>query len=179
MNQNKSSNVLQVPIHPICVGSLKNSKHSLNQIKEYYSNLIKNNTSNNLPIFIYDHPKQFDEKILKWLFKKINELNLPSLTLMDFSKWWKERLKIKWNANILNDKIIIDYQNWNDRVFLKISKLNMKSIISNKSDLTDIKNLKWKIKNENLISTNYEQLNKINRKIIMNNILQFYWKNKL
>ena len=132
-----------------------------------------------MPIFIYDHPKQFDEKILKWLFKKINELNLPSLTLMDFSKWWKERLKIKWNANILNDKIIIDYQNWNDSVFLKISKLNMKSIISNKSDLTDIKNLKWKIKNANLISTNYEQLNKINRKIIMNNILQFYWKNKL
>ena len=132
-----------------------------------------------MPIFIYDHPKQFDEKILKWLFKKINELNLPSLTLMDFSKWWKERLKIKWNANILNDKIIIDYQNWNDSVFLKISKLNMKSIISNKSDLTDIKNLKWKIKNANLISTNYEQLNKINRKIIMNNILQFYWKIKL
>ncbi len=179
INQNKSSNVLQVPIHPICVGSLKNSKHSYNQMKEYYSNLIKNNTSNNLPIFIYDHPKQFDEKILKWLFKKINELNLPSLTLMDFSKWWKERLKIKWNANILNDKIIIDYQNWNDSVFLKISKLNMKSIISNKSNLTDIKNLKWKIKNANSISTNYEQLNKINRKIIMNNILQFYWKIKL
>ena len=179
INENKSSNVLQVPIHPICVGSLKNSKHSLNQIKEYYTNLIKNHTSNNLPIFIYDHPKQFEEEILKWLFKKINKLNLLSTTLMDFSNWWKERLKIKWKANIFNDKIIIDYQNWNDSVFLKISKLNMKPIIINKNDLTDIKNFKWKIKNANLSSMNYEELNKINRKIIMNNIIQFYWKIKL
>tara|TARA_X000001036_G_scaffold437391_1_gene482621 strand:- start:268 stop:1821 length:1554 start_codon:yes stop_codon:yes gene_type:complete len=179
MNKNKFSNVLQIPIHPICVGSLKNSKHSTEQIKKYFENLIKNHTLNNLPIFIYDHPKQFEEKILKWLFNKINELNFPSLTLVDYAEWWKQRLKIKWKAKIKNNKIILDYENWNDSVFLKISKLNMKSIIINKNNLPDIKNFKWEIDNPILPLNNIEQLNKINRKIITNNILQFYWKNKL
>ena len=179
MNKNKFSNVLQIPIHPICVGSLKNSKHNSEKIKKYFENIIKNHTSNNLPIFIYDHPKQFEEKILKWLFNKINELNFPSLTLQDYAEWWKQRLKIKWKAKIKNNKIILDYENWNESVFLKVSKLNMKSIILNKNNLPDIKNFKWEIDNPIQSLNNIEELNKINRKIITNNILQFYWKNKL
>ena len=118
-------------------------------------------------------------EVLKWLFNKINELNFPSLTLQDYAEWWKQRLKIKWKAKIKNNKIILDYENWNESVFLKVSKLNMKSIILNKNNLPDIKNFKWEIDNPILSLNNIEELNKINRKIITNNILQFYWKNKL
>ena len=178
-NQNSFSTVLQIPIHPICVGSLKNSRHSFDNIKKYFHNVILNHSLNNLPIFIYDHPKQYDEKVLTWLFNKINELDLLSITLFDYSKWWGMKSKIKWKAKIENNKIILDFKNWDDSVFLKFSKINMKSIIIDKKENINLTNFKWESQDQVLSFNDLEKLNQLNRKIIINNFLQFYWKSKL
>jgi len=177
--KNSFSTVLQIPIHPICVGSLKNSRHSFDEMKKYFHNLILDHSLNNLPIFVYDHPKQYDEKILTWLFNKINELNLSSLTLFDYSKWWKKKSKIQWKAKIQNNKIILNFKHWDDSVFLKFSKINMKPIIINKNDNIDLTNFKWETEDKISSFNNVEKLNQLNRKIIINNFLQFYWKSKL
>ena len=172
---NYFSTVLQVPIHPICIGRLINARHNNKDIIKYYKNVIQECISHNLPIFIYDHPSLKNLNLIDWLFKYINEHNIKNYSLYEYANWWKKRLNIKWEASIYNDKIYIENKKLSSNYRLIIKKNHTEESFIDVNKEININDIIWKEKQgyKKSITPIYNR-SKINRKMIINNILFTY-----
>jgi len=101
----QASGVLQIPIHPICIGNLKQQGYNIKQMIHYFEYVISKKLAQREPIILYHHPNDNYLIALNWLFKKIKKLRIPVMTLLEFAKWWNRRinlqLEIEYSGNIL------------------------------------------------------------------------------
>lgn len=122
---NKKSSVLQIPVHPICLGQLLQADLSVEQCKRYYEDYIATQYRSNEPIFIYDHPHrihQFSELFGQILDKARLLDNVEITTMTNFYYWWVKRLNTynssRWH--IENNTLKIESENASNNVFLHI-----------------------------------------------------------
>ncbi|MGD9200729.1 MAG: hypothetical protein PVI26_04125 [Chitinispirillia bacterium] len=97
---NRISRVLQIPVHPICIGSLINAKIKDKEIAKYYSAIFEKKLMNYSPLIFYDHVLHHVPSILKHLFEKVSQYSIPSLTFLEYATWWNKRLKIRYTATV-------------------------------------------------------------------------------
>jgi len=176
---NYFTSVLQIPVHPICIGRLINARHNEDEIINYYKNVIQEKIHHNLPIFIYDHPSPKSINGINWLFQFINNKNLNNYSLQHYAKWWKKRLEINWITKLNNDKIYIQFNHTDSSIYLNLKK-SFDEIVSTKmKDVINLFELQWKHKKySNKLITPMEKRIKLNRKMVFNNILSAYWRLK-
>jgi len=176
---NYFTSVLQIPVHPICIGRLINARHGENEIINYYKNVIQEKIHHNLPIFIYDHPSLENINIINWLFQFINKKNLNNYSLQHYAKWWKKRLEINWIPKLNNDKIYIQFNHTDSSIYLNIKKSFDEIVSTEMKDVINLFELQWKHKKySNKLITPMEKRIKLNRKMVFNNILSAYWRLK-
>ncbi len=103
----KKSKVLQVPIHPICLGSLFESGYNEKEAIEYFDKIIKLLYEKQIPIFLYGHPTGrigAHPKVLEKIFEKVKELDDVWFTnLTEYANFWKKKKfkqrKTTWNEH--------------------------------------------------------------------------------
>jgi hypothetical protein len=83
--------VLQIPVHPICIGSLKRHGYSDNQMMKYFSSVIQRKLSMREPIVFYHHPVDGHDEVVEWLFREIQREGIPSATMLEYAQWWNAR----------------------------------------------------------------------------------------
>lgn len=86
------SSVLQVPIHPICVGSLRRAGYPESRMREYFRTVVHQKHSRGEPLFFYHHPADRHREVIKDLFRTAGDLGIRSTTMRAYAEWWKERL---------------------------------------------------------------------------------------
>lgn len=89
------NNRLQIPIHPICIGSFKRTKATDEEILNYFKKVIYKKYSLQEPILLYYHPLDGRLNVLELIFEYINKLNINNYTFNEYSEW----LLIRQNAN--------------------------------------------------------------------------------
>lgn len=90
--QSKGKNQpLQLPIHPICTGSLKRQKYSERKMKNYFKFVLQNKLARFEPVIFYHHPLQPGLKVIDHLFQMVNIQELPNLTFLEYAEFWKAR----------------------------------------------------------------------------------------
>lgn len=98
-------NTLQVPVHPICIGSLRRVGYNEAQMREYFSLMFEWKMARREPLLFYHHPSHRHEGVIEWLFSIAEERRVPRLTLGEYAKWWTVRqtiaLEIRWNGRTL------------------------------------------------------------------------------
>jgi hypothetical protein len=82
---------LQIPIHPICTGSLSRKKASVTQMETYFLEVLHSKVIQNQPVIFYHHPMQPGLEIWNAVFKEVNNLELTKLTFAEFAAFWKLR----------------------------------------------------------------------------------------
>ena len=97
---NKKSTVLQIPVHPICIGSLLNAKADEKGMVEYFTSEFKRQMAMHNPLVFYDHVTHGYPEVLGEMFQNIQALNIPSLTFAEFSKWWDLRENITFSVSM-------------------------------------------------------------------------------
>lgn len=85
--------MLQIPIHPICIGSLKRHSYSEKAMKGYFDEVLRKKLALNEPLIFYHHPRDMRYPVLDHLFATVKDLGIPSMTFRDFAHWWKQRMK--------------------------------------------------------------------------------------
>lgn len=85
----KFSKVMQIPIHPICIGSLLAAGFSKNKMIKYFENVILQKYFMNEPICIYHHPTHEQHEVLETIFELVTKLQLPKLTFFEYSQLFK------------------------------------------------------------------------------------------
>jgi peptidoglycan/xylan/chitin deacetylase (PgdA/CDA1 family) len=148
--ENRRSSVLQIPVHPVCIGRLVHASLTKENRIDYYNRYFFRQLQANEPIFIYDHPHRIAQ--FPDIFSEVlnNAKKLPDIWLTDMTEfyyWWKARLstlnKTKWR--IENQSLKVETLNQDSRLYLHIITPNNKqTFIPLKQTLYNLKDLSYK-----------------------------------
>ena len=174
--ENKRSNVLQIPVHPICIGRLVHAGLTPEKCFDYYKRYFAKQVQANEPLFIYDHPHriaQFPDVFILILnnAKKLPDIWLTNMT--EFYHWWKVRLsalsKTKWQ--IENQSLKVETQNQDSRLYLHIITPNNKqAFVPLKQTIYNLKDLGCKsiLMTQKPDNKNYKRLKSKRTRLQMN-----------
>jgi hypothetical protein len=105
------SKVMQIPVHPICVGRLLQARLKDQDIVDYYKNYFRTRYSGREPLFIYDHPHRIAgnyetfDALLKIVAKASD---VWQTTLTRFYQWWVERSRLEYDVWAENGLLTVE-----------------------------------------------------------------------
>ena len=163
------SSVLQLPVHPISAGRLKNAKHNEENIKHYFAAVMDTNSAHWLPIFIYDHPSSANLDVLNWFMEQIQEKEISSVTLGGYAEWWKIRDRIKWGSDISTGKLTIKSSGIEKQAQLLLKNSDGSEAVTPMSDVITFNELDWQESTSLPAIVPMAVRNRISRKMLTNN----------
>lgn len=99
----RSSLTLQLPVHPISIGSFRRFKFEPEMIVNYFDELIQSKQLQHQPFHLYHHPGDGHEDILKAIFEKLNRDSVRWMSYSDWASWWIDRKSCSFNATFDTD----------------------------------------------------------------------------
>jgi len=103
----RASKVLQVPVHPICLGRLVAARANAGQMIAYFRSVVDLQVARQEPCFFYDHPEriaQFSD-LLADVLGYARERCGSVTTMTEFARWWQRRERFRYSASI-SDKTL-------------------------------------------------------------------------
>jgi len=99
-----SSGILQLPVHPVTIGSFRRFKSNPSDIQAYFRNIVQQKRLQHQPVHLYHHPLDGTPK--QWLdfinfFKSDRYL---VLTYSQWSEWWKKRSSLNFEIHFDTEK---------------------------------------------------------------------------
>jgi peptidoglycan/xylan/chitin deacetylase (PgdA/CDA1 family) len=82
---------LQVPIHPVSIGNLRQAGYTDRQMMDYYRRVIDEKICRAEPLFFYHHPTHRCWKVVEWIFTYVREQGIPNATFGRYARWWNAR----------------------------------------------------------------------------------------
>ncbi len=119
---NEFSPVLQVPIHPISIGSLKRQGYSDEQMIRYFDFVAGMKLSNREPLIFYHHPKDGHDEVLKHLFALAKQPRVALTYFGEYANWWKRRSQVKPQIEFSGSTIRVTANKGPESVWLRITK---------------------------------------------------------
>ena len=121
---NRFSKILQIPIHPVCIGLLRNAGFSRDEMKTYFESIIREKFKQKDPIMLYGHPyKEIDQypEVFDFILSYLKRFpDVWITTYREFAFWWKKRLCADFSIQIENDKAHIKTDNSNQSLLLRL-----------------------------------------------------------
>jgi hypothetical protein len=82
---------LQVPIHPVSIGSLRMIGYSRSQMTAYYRGVIERKMSLREPLFFYHHPGHRAWDVVERICTMSTMPMIKAVTMGQYAAWWKHR----------------------------------------------------------------------------------------
>lgn len=144
----RMSDVLQIPVHPVCIGSLRNARFSREEMLFYFDRIIGLKYQRNSPLIFYGHPQNEIDKYPEVLSFILDELsahkNVWQTTMTEYSKWWKLRLNCDYKIELGDNSISVSTKNTNQTISMKIEKAgSLETSIPLLAGEYPLSNLKW------------------------------------
>jgi hypothetical protein len=138
--------VLQMPIHPICVGNLKRHSYTSDQMIRYFASVIERKIAVREPIIFYHHPRDMHRDVLEWLFQEIRYEKVPAKTMGDYASWWKMRTASIPEVQYANGKVHLNGVRFDKSVFLRLACQNGTEAIIPASEQIVLETVRWEQK---------------------------------
>lgn len=113
---------LQIPIHPICIGSLAKAGFSDARMFEYFVTVTNWKLSRNEPLFFYHHPSHRHWDAVSWLLN-LKPKGIESMTFGEYARWWKRRLGFNYDLDYDGSTLTIQtaHDKVPDDVYIRIA----------------------------------------------------------
>lgn len=136
---------LQVPIHPICPGSLRKIGYGDDQMDEYYSMVIDEKLLRGEPLFFYHHPTHRSWETVRRMMAAIKQRNIECTTLGAFAAWWQERRSCLRLVSLVGHQLITEGGSAPGaaRYHLRVSKRGSGETIAPWTDQIDLNAIAW------------------------------------
>lgn len=119
-----ASSVLQIPVHPICLGICLEAAtkacgheprvlaHAAEALTEHFCQLVATRHAAGEPAFLYGHPDgrlgRYPD-VLRRLFATVDHTpGMWQTTLATFESWWRERLSVRWSVTRSESRLTIE-----------------------------------------------------------------------
>lgn len=93
------SSTLQLPIHPVSIGSFSRFRFTSQMIRQYYREWMRLKKLQRMPIHLYHHPNDHHETELRAIFRTLRHDATSWMTYRDWAAWWKERSSLAITAS--------------------------------------------------------------------------------
>jgi len=113
---------LQVPIHPICIGSLLRAKESAGGMKRYFRDVIDMKLQQCEPAILYHHPGHGLFDVMADSFAYIRELGVPNITMGDYARWWTRRSAVRFEARWNGDDLDLSFRSHDPEVRIALHR---------------------------------------------------------
>lgn len=104
------SRVLQVPVHPVCIGVLRAAGARSEAMERYFRGYINLQAARREPCLLYDHPESIGRH--PGVFRTVLTLGAAvaggSTTLTSFATWWRERLAARWRVHCGDEGLTVE-----------------------------------------------------------------------
>lgn len=141
----KTFTTLQVPIHPICIGSVRKIGSTMEQTKEYFRRVMDEKQLRNEPLFFYHHPTHHCWDVVQFMFQYVKEKGIGNTTMLDYARWWKKRLRYRPEIVFENDQLKTQSSKQpDDSVGLRVVKPDKSEAFVVASAEIDLQSLTWR-----------------------------------
>ncbi len=120
---------LQIPIHPVCIGSMLQVGYSADRMKEYFSRMIDMKLRRNEPLFFYHHPTHHAWDVVQSVFRTINDLQIQNMTFNEFAGWWRKRLFVQFDAEYRNSRLVLKSAKRDESVWFRVIAPDGKEVL--------------------------------------------------
>lgn len=163
------SATLQVPIHPICIGSLRRQGFDENAMVEYFENLLERKLSLKESMILYHHPRDGNENVLKSIFNFIRRHGIKVQKIMEYSQWWKKRIKNRIQICFDQQTLTVTSTDSTRDVWLHLTKPDKAESFIPIQPKIDIDKIIWKSQSEPLpLPSDVHRIRKFNYRIPLN-----------
>jgi peptidoglycan/xylan/chitin deacetylase (PgdA/CDA1 family) len=144
--EGRLSKVLQVPVHPICLGRLVAARASEKQMAAYFRSVIDLQAARQEPCFLYDHPgriAQFSDllaDVLEYGKKRCGSVT----TMTEFARWWQQRERCKWSATVSDKALQVNTQSDDSRMSVVVEQDGRFAALPAGSGEYSLSELKWR-----------------------------------
>jgi hypothetical protein len=134
---------LQVPIHPVCVGSMTRIGYGAPHMNEYFSMIVRLKLARNEPLFFYHHPSHRHLEVLSHLFRLVRQPRIENMTMGSFARWWKRRNDLRIVLDSTADTLRVSHSgsSLSPDVWLHISSPNKGDAILPLAPTIDMKTI--------------------------------------
>ncbi len=134
----------QIPVHPICIGSLRKVGYTGQQMKEYFKRVIDEKLLRDEPLFFYHHPTHHYPDVVRFIFQYLEEKEIDNMTMLEFARWWQKRLKYLPSFNLENSRLGMAADSpADDSVRIRVIRPDGGETLVQPSPLVDLKKLEW------------------------------------
>jgi len=82
---------VQVPVHPVCPGTLRQVGYSDDAMRAYYAAVVDAKRRRREPLFFYHHPSHRRWEVIRDVLRDAMGPHIMPTTLGSFAGWWKRR----------------------------------------------------------------------------------------
>ncbi len=146
--QGQPSRVLQVPVHPICLGRLSAARATATQILAYFRSVIDRQVARQEPCLLYDHPAAIDryEDVWREIISYARSNCDICLSLSSYAEWWLRREVTKWQVLAETDSCEVATAGPNPSVQVIIEREDRWSAINLETGIVKYDQLIWQKK---------------------------------
>lgn len=137
---------LQVPIHPICIGSLKQHGYNNEQMIRYFASVVERKIAVHEPIIFYHHPRDMNLAVLEWLFKEMRYEKVPVKTMGEYVWWWKMRASSIPELQYVNGKVNLQSVRLDKSLYIRLVHPNGTEAIIPASEQIVLETVRWEPK---------------------------------
>ena len=101
---------LQVPVHPICPGTLRRAGLTERHMAEYYSWVTDTKLRRGEPLFFYHHPSHRAWDVVRMVLDDAMAKGARPTTMGEYAGWWKRRILAPPAARCVDGRVILDAQ---------------------------------------------------------------------
>lgn len=102
-----TSTTLQVPIHPISIGSLLRTGASGRSMKQYFEDTAADLVSRQMPLFFYHHPTHRHWDVVHAMVSTYQDPGIMKLTLGEYARWWQQRALLDVAIEVAGHHIMV------------------------------------------------------------------------
>ncbi len=121
IHKNELHPTLQIPIHPICTGSLNRRSADETEMLEYFEMVLNDKLKSRQPVFFYHHPMQRGLSVWETIFAKVRNAELHPITFLDYAKFWRKRNGAIIEANFDADQRVLSIDSSDNSMFIQIA----------------------------------------------------------
>lgn len=114
------SSVVQLPVHPVCVGSLRRAGLSPKAMAMYFQSVIDEKIALSEPVCLYHHPTHPPHEIFNEVFEYIHTRKITPMLYREYAQWWNERRANRLSA-VLDGTQLMFNGNENEHQWTRIS----------------------------------------------------------
>lgn len=141
---------LQVPIHPICPGSLRQAGFTVAAMEEYSARVVGVKHARREPFAFYHHPSHGSLSAVWSTLQAAKEYGAIPMLMGEFARWWKDRASRIHSARLDGPQLLFEEPAEGKLpaapdIYLRIVEQGGREALTPLQPAIDIRTLDWKV----------------------------------